>query len=416
MIFLIKKRIVAAFAVCIPLIAIAALWLLLPSAIVVRSGESFTLSFRLPVKCEVLSGTAAVSAVSDKPVEDNISLSKPITLRAESEGGALLRLSVCGIPVKNSRITVLPDTKLIPCGRAVGLELETDGVLVLGTGEVRTGSGRYVSPCEGVLKSGDLIKSVNGRTLTDKESLIESVENSADGTLKISAERSGKTFTAEVVPAISSESGKKKLGLWVRDSTQGIGTLTCYDENGSFYALGHPVTDVDTGDIMKISGGKIMPTVINAVNAGRKGSPGELIGSTDKDKVLGSVSVNSPCGIYGRLNNKPAENEKGVPIALKGEVKEGAASILANVDGSGVKSYSINIESTDTLSMDSSKAMVIRITDNGLIKKTGGIVQGMSGAPILQNGRLVGAVTHVFVQEPEKGYGIYIEDMLMIGK
>lgn len=387
-----------------------------PSTIVLRSGESSTLSFNMPLRCEILSENMAVSAVNDKPVSGNInvSLNSPLKLQAENTGNASLRLSFCGIPIKNSTITVLPDTELIPCGQAVGLELNTDGILVLGTGEVRTVTGKYVSPCSGILKSGDLIKKIDKITLTDKESLIECVEKSS-GIVTITVERGGKSFTASVKPALSSESGKRKLGIWVRDSTQGIGTITCYDNKGKFYALGHPVTDVDTGEIMKISNGKIMPTQITAVNRGEKGNPGEIIGNTDKNNTIGSVKSNTPYGISGKLAYMPKTDIKKCKIALKNEVKEGSATILATTEGGRVREYNIEIENSNTFSLDNSKAMVIRITDKELIKQTGGIVQGMSGAPILQGGRLVGAVTHVFIQEPAKGYGIYIEDMIKCG-
>ncbi len=388
--------------------------LILPSNIAIRSGESSTLALNIPLKGEILCEDKAVSAVNDRPVGENIhiDLSSPITLKAENAGKAMLRLSFCGIPIKNSTIDVLPDTELIPGGRAVGLELNTDGILVLGTGQVRSVSGKYLSPCEGKLKSGDLIKKADNTNLTDKESLITYVENCKAGTITFTGKTQQVTNNVKGTPALSSESGKKKLGLWVRDSTQGIGTLTCYDRKGNFYALGHPVTDVDTGELMEIRSGKIMPTSIKAVNYGEKGNPGELIGNTDKDTSIGNVLSNTTKGIRGKLNSMPSSDEKSCKIALKNEVKEGAAQILVTTNQSVVEQYDINIESTDTLSMDESKAMIIRITDKALINKTGGIVQGMSGAPILQNGRIVGAVTHVFIQDPTKGYGIYIEDMI----
>lgn len=406
------------FAVLIIAVVVSAVYggvrLALPSNIVVLSGESATLTFNMPLKGELLCKDKAVSAVNDKPVTENIriNMKSPVTIKAENAGKALLRLSFCGIPLKESTIDVLPNKELIPWGKAVGLELNTDGILVLGTGEVRNERGKYVSPCAKSLKSGDLIKKADKVTLTDKESLINYVENSTANEITLTVERKGEIFKAKVTPVLSSESGKRKLGLWVRDSTQGIGTVTCYDKEGNFYALGHPVTDVDTGDKMEIRNGKIMPTSIKEVDMGEKGKPGELMGSTDKDTILGQVYENNYNGIKGRLYNMPSNTEKSCKIALKNQVKEGSAQILVTTKGSNVRAYDINIESTDTLSIDKSKAMVIRITDKDLINETGGIVQGMSGAPILQEGRLVGAVTHVFIQDPAKGYGIYIEDML----
>lgn len=386
----------------------------LPSDIVIRTGESSTLDFLIPLKGVLLCDDTAVSAVNDKPVEGNINTAfiSPITLKAEKAGRALIRFSFIGIPIKSSTVTVIPDTSLVPCGQAVGLEMNTDGILVLGTGEVRTQSGRYVSPCSNILKSGDLIKKADDITLTSKEDLISCIENGTKPQIDLEVERNGTVMDIAATPVVSSESHKRKLGVWVRDSTQGIGTVTCYDEKGNFYALGHPVTDVDTGSIMKIRNGKIMPVGITSVNKGKRGDPGELLGSTDRENIIGSIYVNTECGIKGKLDRVPALPAKKCKIALKPEVRKGKASILVTTEGTRAKAYDIDIENTDTLSMDHSKAMVIRITDKELINKTGGIVQGMSGAPIIQDGRLVGAVTHVFIQDPTKGYGIYIEDML----
>ncbi len=396
------------------LIAYISIAIFFPSNITIRSGETSLLDFNLPLQGNLFSQDTAVSVNSDEPVKNNISLdlNAPILLKAENAGKALLKLSFFGVPIKNSTITVLPDISLYPGGQAIGLELDTDGVLVLGTGEVRLSSGKYESPCRGILKSGDLIQKADNVTLTDKESLINYIENCNTTNVKLTVERNEEIITVDVAPVVSSESRKKKLGIWVRDSTQGIGTLTCYDSNGNFYALGHPVTDVDTGNIMKIRDGKLMPTEITSVNKGEKGSPGELVGNTDKEKIIGDVTKNSQCGIAGNIYFNPPSDAKSYEIALKNEVKEGDATILVTVDGTEVRPYNIKIESTGSLSSDKSKAMTIQITDNDLIKKTGGIVQGMSGAPIIQNGKLVGAVTHVFIQNPTKGYAIYLEDML----
>jgi stage IV sporulation protein B len=388
-------------------------FILTPSSIVVRNNESSTLSLSLPLKGKLVCTDMSVAAVNDKPVTTNISIdmAKPNSFLTKNSGTAQLQLSFMGIPLKNSTVTVLPDTELIPCGQAVGMELQTDGILVLGTGEVRTSDGKYVSPCKGILKSGDLIKKADDTVLSDKESLIEHIEQSK-GDVKLTIERNGKSSVICVTPVKSSDSDKLKLGIWVRDSTKGIGTITCYDKSGNFYALGHPVTDVDTGDIMKIRSGKIMSAQILSVNKGKKGSPGELIGDTNSNKITGNIITNTPCGISGKLNDNFNKLNKSYPISLKNEVTEGNASVLVTTDGNKAETYDIRIENAHTLNSDASKAMIIRITDKKLIDKTGGIVQGMSGAPIIQNGRLVGAVTHVFIQDPTKGYGIYIEDMI----
>lgn len=405
--------IVTAVTLSLFIAAYVSLACLMPSSIVIRNNESSILSFHLPLKGRLLCEDKSVTMIDDKPVTQNITIdmAKPFSLLSGSSGTASLRLSFMGIPLKSSTVTVLADTELIPCGQAVGMELQTDGVLVLGTGELRTDSGKYTSPCKGILKSGDLIKKVDNNIITDKESLIEYVENSC-GDIKLTIERNNSTLTVSVTPSKSSDSGKPKLGIWVRDSTKGIGTITCYDKSGSFYALGHPVTDVDTGGIMKIRTGKIMPAEIISINKGTRGNPGELTGDTDADKIIGSIASNTECGISGKLDKSYVTGQKACRIALKGEITEGDAAVLVTTQGHKVSQYSIKIENAHTLNPDASKAMVIRITDKRLTDKTGGIVQGMSGAPIIQNGKLVGAVTHVFVQDPTKGYGIYIEDMI----
>lgn len=382
--------------------------MLLPSEISLRIGEQSTIHFRLPVQCEVVGENIAVVADNTKPITDNIS--KDVILKADNTDNARLKLSAFGIPLKSSRVNVLENTELMAGGNAIGLELETDGILVLGTGEIHSTDGRYLSPCKGKLQSGDLIKKAGNTTLTDKESLIEYIEKST-GKVSLTVERSSHILKVSVEPVLSAESEKRKLGLWVRDSTQGIGTLTCYDKSGTFYALGHPVTDVDTGSVMKIRTGKLLPTTITAVNMGQRGAPGELIGNTDSSVCLGEVYTNGASGILGKLTAKPSTSYP-YKAALKSEVTEGAAQVLLTLNGQKVEAYNIMIESCSTLSTDKSKAMIIRITDEKLIKQTGGIVQGMSGAPIIQNGKIVGAITHVFIQNPTKGYGIYIEDML----
>lgn len=409
-----KKAFKTSLIVCFMLLLLPiSLSFLSPSNIVLRSGDKISLFLGLPLKGSIAGDNSPVAAIGDVPVTENITLdmNKPVPLKGIKSGNVDLMLSFVGIPVKKSTITVLPDEEVIPLGRAVAMELETDGVLVLGTGEVHTKSGKYISPCASILKSGDLIKKVDSKTLTDKESLISAVEDSSNNNVVLTIERNGEIMQKEVTPAESIESNSKKLGVWVRDSTKGIGTLTCCLKDGRYYALGHPVTDVDTGTLMKTKSGSVFTTSIVSVNKGKKGSPGELVGNSEAKEKIGSVSENTPCGIKGKLSTIP-KSIKPCKIALKSEVKEGKAYILVNTEDNKVLPYSINIESVDTLSTDKSKGMILYITDKRLIEKTGGIVQGMSGAPIMQDGKLVGAVTHVFIQNPTKGYGIFIEDML----
>ena len=321
-------------------------------------------------------------------------------------------LSWFGLPLKTLRLDVLPQTELIPLGLAVGVTFRTDGVMVLATGSVTGANGKLHRPAEGLLKPGDLIRAVNGEKLDSKDELIALVENAAPGTaVTLQINRDGADMTVSVTPAVNAD-GTPKLGVWVRDGTQGVGTLTYYNpETRAFGALGHGILDVDTKKLMTVREGELLEAKIVSVKKGQKGGPGELIGELSRNAVLGQITANTPLGIYGHMTGAEPPGER-VPIALQNEVHEGPAILRATVGGKETKDYDVYIESVNRYSADEAKGMVIRITDRDLIAKTNGIVQGMSGSPILQDGKLVGAVTHVFVQNPLKGYGIFIENML----
>ena len=389
---------------------IAAYSYFLPESIAIRKGGEETIGFLLPFDISV-SGDKEVLSIKNAPVTQNINISPhKAVICGNEQGSAELMLSLLGVPVKKVELNVLPDGEFVPSGETVGIVIETDGVLVLGTGSVKTASGDKAEPCRGILRSGDLIKSINGVEVHTKEELAAAVGKCADR-CEIRIDRLEKPV---IIAPVISEEGVPMLGLWVRDSTQGIGTVTYYNKKDmSFGALGHPVTDVDTGQIMKISGGSVYSASIDGIVKGEKGRAGELTGAGTSE-IIGTADKNCNTGIYGRLNVNGADRLKGkaCPIALKSSVKCGAAKILADIDGNGVKEYDIEIEAINNLGKNTSKGMIIRITDEKLIDRTGGIVQGMSGSPILQNGCLVGAVTHVFVQDPKRGYGIFIENML----
>ncbi len=312
---------------------------------------------------------------------------------------------------------------LIPGGQAVGITLESDGVLVLGTGNV-TGSDKHIySPAQQLLKEGDIILEADGVYVNDKEALEAAIRNS-DDTLELTVVRDDDKVDVTLNPVRCLEDGSNKIGVWVRDSTQGIGTLTYIDpEDSSFGALGHGVYDTDTGKLMALKSGNLVESNITGVKRSEKGSPGELTGVLDKSTVLGDIAENNECGIYGTINEETAEclddeydiyGEYGeaLPVASAEEVKTGDAVILCTDSEGNRGQYEIQIESVDLDHTDDDKGLVIRITDDRLKDTAGGIVQGMSGSPIIQDGKIVGAVTHVFIKEPDKGYGIFIENML----
>lgn len=300
------------------------------------------------------------------------------------------------------------------CGDTVGIYMETDGVMVISTSQIPTSDGLYADPAANIIKAGDYICSVNGTVLTSKRQLTEMVDACGGKPLELLIRRDGQEIPVSVQPVLSSD-GTYKIGVWVRDNIQGIGTLTYVGENGTFGALGHAISDVDTGEILNLKEGELYLTEILSVVKGQKGVPGELQGVIhyEQGNRLGSITANSGMGIHGTIDSgamaeldlQPAE------IAWKEEVTTGPVQILASIDGN-VCAYEAEITKIDDQAEDTNKSFTIRVTDDRLLGKTGGIVQGMSGSPILQNGRLVGAVTHVFVADASCGYGIFIENML----
>ncbi|KOA20930.1 SpoIVB peptidase precursor [Clostridium homopropionicum DSM 5847] len=335
-----------------------------------------------------------------------------------NENNKTFDVSLLGmIPVKSVSLKAVPKIYVYPGGTPVGVKLSTKGVLVVALADIETEKGKVMSPSiEGGIQVGDIITEINNNKIKSSQDLISILEGNKDKTLSIKIERNENTIVREVKPIKDKKSNLYKIGLWVRDSTSGVGTLTFYDEKSKkFAALGHPITDVDTGTILKINDGEILESSIISVRKGEKGNPGELRGIfINEDNFLGKVSKNTICGIYGDGEKNLVGNKfnKPIQIALRHEIKEGPAKIITTIDGNEPKMYDIRIEKLLSQEKPGPKSMVIKITDPELIKKTGGIVQGMSGSPIIQDNRLVGAVTHVLINKPDVGYGIYIEWML----
>lgn len=305
------------------------------------------------------------------------------------------------------------DLQVIPGGMTIGVRINTEGIMVLGIGYVNSDDGIAYKPSEGYLKPGDMVLTVNGQALTTKEEFAREIEE-AEEKLYMKIKREGEIQEVTISPVKSMADGKNKIGVWVRDSTQGIGTVTYYDPaTQRFAALGHGILDVDTKKLMTVRDGEVMGTEIKSVRKGKKGSPGELVGEIRTHEVIGNVKLNNEFGLYGRFNEDISYKlSEPMNIAKQDEVEEGNAYILSNIEGTEIKQYKVQIEAVNKNSSDDSKGMVLRIVDEELLSKTNGIVQGMSGSPIIQNGKLIGAVTHVFVQEPAKGYGIFIEKMI----
>lgn len=300
-----------------------------------------------------------------------------------------------------------------PVGQTVGIYINTAGILVIDTSEVTDLNGRMKSPAKNKLLPGDYITSLNGEKIVTKKQLVDKITNCNGETLIFGVLRNNRDIEVKVEP-VETDIKVYKVGIWVRDDLQGLGTVT-YLENNQFMALGHSVTDADTGKSLKVSGGEIYYADIFGIEKGKEGCPGEIQGmiSYQKDNIVGEISDNEIYGIYGQITSDYLETVSGsqaVEMCLKDDVSLGKAYIQSFVSG---EKQLYEVEITDIHNNENGDPqMEIVVTDQRLINLTGGIVQGMSGTPILQNGKLVGAVTHVFVDDPKRGYGIFIEDMM----
>ena len=313
------------------------------------------------------------------------------------------------IPVKEVTVNVAKRRYVGVGGDVFGIKLYTKGVIVVKIDSVDASTGAQSPAQLAGIKCGDSVTHVNGSVIINADDFISAVENSAGKAMALTVERNGEKLNLNLVPS-KTQNGKFRAGLWVRDSSAGIGTVTFYDnENGIFAGLGHGVCDVDTGKIMPLSGGEAVKATVNGFYKSSSGDPGELCGIFS-DSVIGGLRVNGPTGIFGELKDKV--ETKLLPVALEAEVKEGDAQIIATIDGNGPRYYDAQITKIYPASGSEERNLIIKITDKELLEKTGGILQGMSGSPIIQNSMLVGAVTHVFVNDPSQGYGIFAQRML----
>ena len=384
--------------------------------IVVDREESF--SFNMPLMGNIETEDIGVISVNDTRVPSNqidIDLNEPFTISSSQIGEYSINLKLFGlINYKNISLDVIDQVELIPCGTPIGISVETDGILVLGNNEIKGADGLYYEPSYNKLKSGDYILSINNKKVMQKEQLIEEIQKSQGNDIRLTIRRNGEIISTRITP-IKTASDIYQIGTWIRDDTQGIGTLTFISTHGHFGALGHGITDIDTGRLMEIGNGSIYDAQIISIVKGKEGEPGEIIGmirQNEKNRI-GSITDNTSQGIFGDVNRKYRLKEEFEPlkIGFKQEVKMGKAYIRCMVGGT-IDNYEIEIQKIDMSNSNHSKGLVIKITDENLLKLTGGIVQGMSGSPIIQNNKIIGAVTHVFIQDSTKGYGTFIENMV----
>ncbi len=396
----------------VPTMLFCGLYCLLPQNLQLAKGESVELSFQLPITAKT-EEAIGVLGMTTEPLADEFQLRLGSSVFAEpmETGTTEVTFYLCdALPIKTIDATVVDRMFLVPIGQTVGISLETDGLLVLDTAGVTIENNEIVEPSKNILKTGDLLLEGNGEKLINKETLSAIVSGCQGEMVELLVMRNGVETTLSIEPAWSEIDQQYKIGIWLRDSIQGIGTVTYYNpETGEFGALGHGVYDVDTGDLMEIKSGTIYTSSLTEIIQGKEGSPGELRGGLNMDDLLGEVYANTTEGVYGVLTADLPSSQTAFPVALNHEIEKGSATILANIEGAETKEYEIEITGfTNT----NGKDMEITITDEELLEKTGGIVQGISGSPILQNGKIVGAVTHVLVNDPTRGYGIYIGNML----
>lgn len=375
---------------------------LLPANIILLQGETLNL--------KTIYGISANKIEENQEVLETVS---NINKNKINDIGTLdVSLSLFGkLTVKELKVNVIPKTTVIPIGKAIGMKLYTDGVLVVGMSEI---NGKKPYENSGI-QEGDRIVEINHEKIENTNELIETVNESEGKKIEITYKREEETMTTSIEP-VKSEDNQYKLGLWVRDAAAGVGTMTFYEpESGMFAALGHGITDIDTSDLIYISNGELVTANILSIVKGVSGAPGEIRGTIENGVNLGKISKNTQYGVYGSITNKTALNinkEKEMEVALRGEIETGKAEILCELEDGKIESYEIEIQKLFINNNENNKSMVIKITDKKLLEKTGGIIQGMSGAPIIQNGKFIGAVTHVLVNDPTTGYGVFADIMI----
>ena len=390
----------------------------IPAEINVVAGEEGQFDFGVPVTMAAEEGVQDVfDNMAPESDDDEVLIHKDEVYQVSDEknSGFTMTCKLFGvIPVKQVDVHVVEKEEVVPGGLPIGIYVKTDGVLVIGTGSISGTDGVSREPAATLMKSGDYICSVNGKEVTSKKELAELVNSCGADKIDLCVRRKDEMIDVFVTPVLA-EDGSYKLGIWVRDDLAGIGTMTYLAEDLSYGALGHGVNDADTSSLLEMRDGSLYQTDIVDIVKGEHGTPGELTGVINyrREYYLGSIGTNSEVGITGKLEQIPVQlaDEPEVPVGLKQEIEVGKAGIICDLNGKR-KNYDIEITEVNYSANKDKREIVFEVTDPELLAVTGGIVQGMSGAPILQNGKIIGAVTHVYINNPTKGYGIFIEEML----
>lgn len=376
----------------------------IPRNIVIMEGENLNLKM-----------ATGLSLTSQD--QDTVLTASNINKQKISEAGVeKLRLNLFGnIKIKDVNVDVVPKTKVIPIGTAIGMKLYTKGVLVVGMSQIKDENDEKKRPYENSgIEQGDTIIAINNNEVSNTNELIEEVNNSNGNAITVKYEKNNETLETSITPVKSGN--EYKLGLWVRDAAAGVGTLTFYEPNtNSFMALGHGISDIDTEKIVDIASGELITASILTIKKGVKGTPGEIRGTIENGNNIGKIGKNTNLGVYGTVTNKNYLDISGIEemeVATRSKIQEGKAQIICQLDNNGRKTYEIEIEKIYLANNTDNKSMLIKVTDKELLEKTGGIIQGMSGAPVIQNGKFVGAVTNVLVNDPTQGYAIFGDMMI----
>jgi stage IV sporulation protein B len=390
----------------------------LPPHMRIIQGEAALFNVNYPLTVTVSQNST--DSIRVKSQSSGYTISRPVFLESVKLGHATVEFKLLGlIPIRTVQVDVLPQLKLIPGGHSIGVVLHSRGVIVVGNSPIQTNDGQYVTPAKDAgINVGDLILSINQVPVQSDSQVAEIIDSNGQGEpLNFLIKRGEEQINVLVKPILCNDTKRYRIGLFVRDSAAGVGTLTFYEPNSRTYgALGHIITDSDTNQPIDCEKGKIVPATVSGIQHGKRGHPGEKIGVfIEEDQLLGNIQKNTQFGIYGHLNamlNNDLYSE-GIPIASMNQVQTGYAEMLTVVEGQTIERFAIEIQKINLQDSPESKGLVIKVIDPRLLERTGGIVQGMSGSPIIQNGKIVGAVTHVFVHDPTKGYGCFIDWMLM---
>ena len=380
----------------------------LPDNLVLFEGETISMKTLLGLNIKI----------NDETIETLSNNNQSLT---QQSGKATLEVSLFdNINIKNVNVDVLPRTKVIPVGNIAGVKLYTNGVLVVGMSEIEGDDNKKYKPYENTgIKEGDTIVKINENLINSTEELIETVNESQGKDVKVQYIHQEETKECSISP-VKTANSQYKIGLWVRDSAAGVGTVSFYEPSTkTFGALGHGITDIDTNELINIASGEFVTTRILNITKGESGNPGKIQGTVENQSNIGTIFKNSKFGIYGKVDNLSSLNidtSKEMEVALREEIKTGKATILCSLDNQTPQEYEIEIEKIYKENNYDNKSMQIKITDQRLVDKTGGIIQGMSGSPIIQNGKFVGAVTHVLVNDPTKGYAVFGDIMIKQSK